>query len=109
MDVIYLNICGIILGIPYLYDRKSVFFQHENKYHLTKDGVEYIMRAHGMKDNSSLVTTNSTIRVVNANKNLVLIVVEAKYPDKSNDVFDPYSLNEVLEMGQTSQWGGKQQ
>ena len=56
------------------------------------------MRAHGMKDNSSLVTTNSTIRVVNANKNLVLIVVEAKYHDKSHDGFDPCFMNEVLEM-----------
>ena len=56
-----------------------------------------------MKERSSLVTIGSMKIFVNSNKNLVLIVVEAKYPDKSNDVFDPYSLNEVLEMGQASQ------
>ena len=39
-----LDICGIFLGRLYLYDKKGVFFQKENKYRLTKDGVEYIVR-----------------------------------------------------------------
>jgi hypothetical protein len=34
--VVPLDICGIVLGSPYLYDRKEVFFHHEKKYHLTK-------------------------------------------------------------------------
>jgi hypothetical protein len=50
LDVVSLDICGILLGSPYLYDRKAVFFPHENKYHLTKGGVEYIVRAHSMKE-----------------------------------------------------------
>jgi hypothetical protein len=29
--VVPLDICGIVLGSPYLYDRKPVFFRHENK------------------------------------------------------------------------------
>jgi hypothetical protein len=36
LDVVPLNICGIVLGSPYLYDRKTIFFRHENKYHFTK-------------------------------------------------------------------------
>jgi hypothetical protein len=36
LDVVPIDICGIVLGSPYLYDRKEVFFHHENKYHLTK-------------------------------------------------------------------------
>ena len=36
LDVVSLDICGIVLESPYLYDRKAVFFRHENKYHLTK-------------------------------------------------------------------------
>ena len=35
MDVISLDICGMVLGSPYLYDRKVVFFCHGNKYHIT--------------------------------------------------------------------------
>ena len=46
LDVVPFDIYRIILGSPYLYDRKAVFFCHENKYHLTKNGVEYIVRAH---------------------------------------------------------------
>jgi hypothetical protein len=39
LDVVSLDICGMVLGSPYLYDRKTIFFSHENKYHLTKGGV----------------------------------------------------------------------
>jgi hypothetical protein len=28
LDVVPLDICGTVLGIPYLYDRKEVFFRH---------------------------------------------------------------------------------
>jgi len=45
LDVVSLDICGIVLGSPYLYNRKADLFHHENKYHLTKGGVEYIVRA----------------------------------------------------------------
>jgi hypothetical protein len=38
LDVVSLDICCIVLGSPYIYDRKSVFFSHENKYHLTNRG-----------------------------------------------------------------------
>jgi hypothetical protein len=43
LDVVSLDICGIVLGSPYIYDIKVVFSRHENKYHLTKGGVEYIV------------------------------------------------------------------
>lgn len=36
LDVVPLDICGIVLGSTYLYDRKAILFHHENKYHLTK-------------------------------------------------------------------------
>ena len=56
LDVVPLDICGIVLGSPYLYDRKALFFHHENKYHLNKGGVEYIVRAHNMRVNTTLVS-----------------------------------------------------
>jgi hypothetical protein len=56
LDVVSLDICGIVLGSPYVYDIKVVFFHHENKYHLTKGGVEYIVRAHNMKVKTTLVS-----------------------------------------------------
>jgi hypothetical protein len=50
MDVVPLDICGIVLGSPYLYDRNAIFFRKENKYHLTKEEVEYVVRAHNNKN-----------------------------------------------------------
>lgn len=55
MDVVQLYICGIFLGSINLYDKKEIFLQHENKYHLTKNGVEYIVRYHGMNISANLI------------------------------------------------------
>jgi hypothetical protein len=76
--VVSLDICGIVLGSPYLYDRKAVFFRHENKYHLTKGGVEYIVRAHNMRVNTTLVSSGQMKRLINTNKRYVLMVVREK-------------------------------
>jgi hypothetical protein len=78
LDVVSLDICGIVLGSPYLYDRKSIFFRHENKYHLTKGGVEYIVRAHNMRVNTTLVSAGKMKRLINTNKIYVLMVVREK-------------------------------
>jgi hypothetical protein len=51
LDVVPLDIYDIVLGSPYLFDRKVVFYREENKYHLFKDGVEYIVRSHHIKTN----------------------------------------------------------
>ena len=58
LDVIPLDICGVVLGSPYIYDRK------EHKYHLKKDGIEYIIRAHKTKTCLDLVTTNQMKRLI---------------------------------------------
>ena len=53
LDIVPLDIGGIVLGSPYLYDRNDIFYRTENKYQRTKDGIEYIVRAHKLKDNFS--------------------------------------------------------
>jgi hypothetical protein len=78
LDVVPLDICGIVLGSPYLYDRTIVFFRHENKYHLTKGGVEYIVRAHNMRVNMMLVSAGQMKRLITTNKRYVLMVVKEK-------------------------------
>jgi hypothetical protein len=86
LDVIPLDIRGIVLGSPYLYDRKAIFHCHENKYHLFKNGVEYIVRAHTKKMNLSLVNAGQMKRLVNASKNFVLLMIKPK-DDIENEVF----------------------
>ena len=78
LDVVPLDICGIVLGSPYLYDRKPIFYREDNRYHLTKDGIEYIVRAHLMKTNLSLIYANKMKRLINASKNFVLMIVKEK-------------------------------
>jgi hypothetical protein len=78
LDVIPLDICGIVLGSPYLYDRKAIFHHHENKYHLFKYGVEYIVRSHTKKMNLSLINARQMKRLVNASKNCVLLMIKPK-------------------------------
>jgi len=46
LDVVPLEISRIVLGIPYLYDRKAVFYRHENRHILLKNRVEYIVISH---------------------------------------------------------------
>ena len=55
LDIIPLDLCGIVLGSPYLYDRKVIFYRAENKYILFKDGIEYFVRAHKLKNNYTLI------------------------------------------------------
>jgi hypothetical protein len=78
LDVIPLDICGIVLRIPYLYDRRDIFHRHENKYNLFKNGVEYIVRAHTKKLNLSLVNVGQMKRLVNASKNFFLLMIKPK-------------------------------
>lgn len=68
LDVAPLDICGIILGSPYLYDRKAIFYREDNKYQLTKDGKEYVVRAHQKKLNLSLTNSGQMKRIVNVSK-----------------------------------------
>jgi hypothetical protein len=90
LDVIPLDICGIVLGSPYLYDRKAIFYREENKYCFTKDGIEYIVRAHHMKTDMSLVNTGQMKRLVNASKNLSLMSVKAE------EECDPKHSDEIV-------------
>ena len=39
LDVASSDICGIVLGSPYMYDRKAFFYREDNKYKLTYKDV----------------------------------------------------------------------
>jgi hypothetical protein len=98
LDVVLLDICGIVLGSPYIYDIKVVIFRHEKKCHLTKGGVEYIVRSHNMRVNTTLVSVGKMKRLITTNKIYVLMVIKEKYVGTS-DVFqgcDPYHKHELI-------------
>jgi hypothetical protein len=82
LDVIPLDICGIVFGVPDLYDRRSIFHHHDNKYQLFKNGVEYIVRSHTKKMNLSPTKARQMKRLVNASKNLVILITKPKDNDE---------------------------
>ena len=100
LDVVPLDVSGIVLGSPYLYVRKYIFYHHEKKHQFFKDGVEYIMRAHRKKLNLSLVNAGQMKRLVNSSKNFVLLMIKPK-----NDVYyeafqgcDPKLKSDLIEV-----------
>jgi hypothetical protein len=100
LDFVPLDICGIVLESPYLYDRKEVFFRCEKKYHVTKGGVEYIFRAHSMRVNTTLVSVGQMKRIINTNKRYVLMVIREKDVGTSNAFqgCDPSHKKELIDI-----------
>jgi hypothetical protein len=100
LDVLSLDICGIVLGSPYLYNRKEVLFHHENKYHLTKWGVEYIVRSHSMRVNTTLVSAGQMKRLINIKKRYVLMFVRENDVRTSNTFqgCDPSHKKELIDI-----------
>jgi len=84
LDIIPLDICGIVLGSPYLYVRKDIFYRAENTYLLGKDGIKYFVRAHKLKNNYTLINSGQMKRTINSCKQFLLMVVKEKKPDKTN-------------------------
>ena len=72
-----LDIYGIVLGSPYLYDMKAIFYKEHNKYHLFKNGIEYIIKDHCMKNEGSIVNTRHLKLIVNASSKLTLMSATA--------------------------------
>jgi hypothetical protein len=100
LDVVSLDICDIVLGSPYLYDRKTVLFRHEKQYHLPKGGVEYIVRSQNMRVNTTLVSAGQMKRLINTNKSYVLMVVREKDARTSDDCqgCDPSHKKELTDI-----------
>ena len=81
MDVVPLDIIVIVLGSPHLYEKKSILYHEENKYHIFKYGIEYIVGAQHSKTLFSLVSIGKMKRPINASKYVVLMIVKKKEKD----------------------------
>jgi len=68
LDVIPLDVCGVVFGSPYMYMRDAIFMRRDNKYRL-KDGKSFIINMHKDKPNVSLVSANQTNKLISYNKN----------------------------------------
>lgn len=41
VDVVYLDICGVVFSNPYFWDQDEIYFKKLNQYILVKNGVSY--------------------------------------------------------------------
>ena len=76
LDVVLVDICGVVLGSPYLYDRDAAFYRSEHKYHLKKEGVEFIVRAHKVKSNLDLIVSNQVKQFISSSKYVLMVIKE---------------------------------
>jgi hypothetical protein len=44
IDVVPLDMCGVVFGRPYMYMRDMIFMWREKYYHIIKDGKYYCYR-----------------------------------------------------------------
>jgi len=73
LDVVPLNMCGVVFGIPHMYMRNTIFIRRENQYRLIKDGNSYIINAHKFKFKISLASSNQAKMLNSSSKQYVLL------------------------------------
>lgn len=76
LDVVPVDICGVVLGSPYLYDHDVLFYREEHKYHLKKYVVEFVVRAHKSKTQLNLVVAIQMKQLIISNKRFSLMRVK---------------------------------
>jgi hypothetical protein len=86
-DVVSLRECGMVLGSPYLYDRKAIFYRTKNQYQLTKAGQDYVVHAHHVKENKTLQTMEQLKKAVQASNKPIIV---------SNEVIDLKQEQEMI-------------
>ena len=82
LDVVPLDVCGVVFGSPYMYMRHVIYMQRANQYRLIKDGKPCIINAHKGKSKISLVSDNQDKKLISSSKKYVLLFVSVDYVDE---------------------------
>jgi hypothetical protein len=83
-DVVPLSECGMVLGSPYVYDRKAIFYREKNQYHLIKTCQEYVVHAHHVKVNKTLQNMEQLRKAAQARNSPIIVsnqIVDLKQED----------------------------
>jgi hypothetical protein len=95
-DVVPLNECGMVLGSPYLYDRKTIFYREHNQYHLIKEGNEYVVHAHHLKENQSLQTMEQLRKETYARNTPIIVPNQAIDLKHEHEMIVEWKFNHTL-------------
>jgi hypothetical protein len=74
LDVVPLDVCGVVFGSTYMYMRDEIFIRRSNQYRLIKDGKSYIINTHKGKLKISLVSANQAKKLISYIKKYVFIL-----------------------------------
>ena len=71
VDVVPLDVCGVVFGIPYMYNRDVIFKRRENIYCLIKEGRYFIPNVHIGKSKIYLVSSNQVKKLIGSSRKFV--------------------------------------
>jgi hypothetical protein len=95
-DVVPPNECGMVLGSPYLYDRKEIFYREHKQYYLTKEGNEYVVHAHHLKANQSLQTMEQLRKKTYARNKPIIVPSKAVDLKNEHEMVVEWKFNHTL-------------
>jgi hypothetical protein len=95
-DVVPLSECGMVLGSPYLYDHKEIFYREKNQYHLIKPGQEYVVHAHHLKENKSLQTMEQLRKAAQARNTSIIISNQVIDLKQEHEMIVEWKINHTL-------------
>jgi hypothetical protein len=95
-DVMSLRECGMVLGSPYLYDRKEIFYMTKNQYQFTKAGHDYVIHAHHVKENKTLQTMEQLKKVMQESNKPIIVSNEVIDLKQEQDMVVEWKINHKL-------------
>jgi hypothetical protein len=95
-DEVPLNECGMVLGSPYLYDRKEIFYRENNQYRLTKEDQEYVVHAHHLKENKTLQTMEQIRKASQASKTPIMVSNQVIDLKKEQEMIVEWKINHTF-------------
>jgi hypothetical protein len=95
-DVVSLRECGMVLGSPYLYDRKAIFYRTNNQYQFTKVGQYYVVHAHHVKENKTLQTMEQLKKAVQASNKPIIVLNEVIDLKQEQEMIVEWKINHKL-------------
>jgi hypothetical protein len=73
LNVVPLDVCGVVFGILFMYMRDDIFMHRSNQYFLIKDDKSFIINTHKGISKLSLVSANQAKKLISSSKKYVLL------------------------------------
>jgi hypothetical protein len=86
----------MVLGSPYLYDRKAIFYRTKNQYQLTKASQDYVVHAHHVKANKTLQTMEQLKKAVQASNKPIIVSNEVIDLKQEQEMIVEWKINQKL-------------